>query len=637
MKDMKTKYRSIPITFCFLLLIVMESFSQSGDTRYYYAYNKKIFLDKVANKFIVSHNNSSTVKDLLLQLYDKSMIEWQNDSVCIINTDDRQSSSIKEILLSRDEVKSVHPVYATANELEMGVTADFVVQFKKDASPEEIRELHKKHNTTVQKTTELYQLLSVTPDSDALEIANEYQLSGLVEYSHPDFIAKIEFNDIPPDPYFVNQFYLNNTGQTVNGHSCTSGADINAPEAWDITKGSSDIIIAVLDQGVTSNHPDLPNTRQVRLNGSNFGDGNVNDPSPTGNMNHGNACAGVIAAMHNYEGVAGIAPACKVMPIRIFSSENNAGIALTSIANAITFAKNNGAHILSNSWTYNSADPDLVPTITSAIADAVANGRGGKGCVVVFAAGNWANHVQGDNGYVSFPSNVEIPGVLAVGASDRNDAQANYSPTSNLNSSQNQIVDIVAPSQRANACYIPTEVGDIWTIDIPGDAGYNPVKGNNCGLPVLGSILPNSGTNYKAYTAYFGGTSAACPQVAAVAALILSLKPNLTQLQVSNIIGSTARKAGNYTYQTTSGLPLGTWNPQMGYGVLDAYAAVQSACPTTSYANRTLTSNTLWSGCTINMQNVTVQNSATLQLDIENKVTIGGTLTVQSGSSLQVY
>jgi len=268
------------------------------------------------------------------------------------------------------------------------------------------------------------------------------------------------------------------------------------------------------------------------------------------------------------------------MPIRL-----PFGFSPSSIyADAITFAKKNGAHVLSNSWGYNSANPNLYPNIRSAIEDATLTGRGGKGCIVAFAAGNTANHATGNDGGVTFPSNVIVAGVLTVGASDRYDQQANYSPTSNLNSSQNQIIDILAPSHRAYSCQIATETFEIWTIDIPGAAGYNPNRSRDCGSLPPNSDLPSSGTNYLAYTGYFGGTSASCPQVAGVAALILSLNPDLTQQQVSNIIKSTARKAGNYRYLITPGIDgNGTWNPQMGHGVLDAYNALRATQETLPY------------------------------------------------------
>ncbi|GAB3015917.1 hypothetical protein GCM10027284_38790 [Cyclobacterium sediminis] len=244
--------------------------------------------------------------------------------------------------------------------------------------------------------------------------------------------------------------------------------------------GSNEIVVAVLDQGVTANHPDLPNARQIRLNGSNFVGGNANDPSPVGNENHGNACAGIIAATgNNRQGISGIAPNVRIMPVRMLDAT------IANTASSILFAADNGAHVISASWGYPSDNPNFIPVIVSAIQYAVTQGRGGLGAVVVFAAGNTASHNQNMPGFVLFPSNVNIPGVFTVGASDRDDLQADYSPTSNPNVPTNQIIAIVAPSHRA---YPPPagiigETLEVWTIDIPGNNGYNPWP-NDPDLPI---------------------------------------------------------------------------------------------------------------------------------------------------------
>ncbi|MCX8490198.1 MAG: S8 family serine peptidase, partial [Cyclobacteriaceae bacterium] len=342
-----------------------------------------------------------------------------------------------------------------------------------------------------------------------------------------------------------------------------------------MTTGANNVLVAVLDEGISPNHPDLPNARQVRLNGSNFTDGNQNDPSPTNSMNHGNSCAGVIAAtQNNNEGIAGICPNCRIMPIRIFNTNPTIGLTPTQIADAINFARNNGADIISNSWGFNSDNPNFQPLIVSAIQNATTQGRvingTALGCVVVFSAGN--NAIQ--NGFVHFPSNVNVPGVLTVGASDRDDLKSFYSPLGNVNSPNNQVLDLVAPSHRAWPDQVPGETFEAWTIDIPGNAGYNPwpqftTPGATPSTvpPAIGEQLPNAGVNFQSYTGRFGGTSHSCPVVAGVAALMLSANPNLTQQQIFDIITGNADRVGGYVY--TNGR-----SNELGFGRVNACRAV---------------------------------------------------------------
>lgn len=572
---MKNKYL---IFIALLICLIINGFTRLSKSRFYYAYGEKIYLGELDNKLIVRYKDNKKSDASKISLYSKlanKQIEWKDDSTCIINLDAFEKNSFRNEILSQWDVKSCNPVYAINTGFEMGITDEFIVKFNENVKQSDIDKLHRKYNVEIVKKTDFYQLLRVPDRADALEIANIYQESGLTHFSHPNFFSKVELHQvIPNDPYFGNQYSLNNTGQVfTDGYSGTDDADIDAPEAWTLNTGNSNIIIAVIDQGVTSGHPDLPNSRQVRLNGSNFGDGDSNNPSPTGDGNHGNACAGLVGAtQNNNQGISGIAPNCKIMPIRIFNS-NGGGVTIQKLADAIDFAWQHGAHIISNSWGFGAGatNPNLYPVIRDAIIRATTQGRNGLGCVVAFSASNSARHNIGIDGEIRFPANVDIAGVLTVGASDRYDQQANYSPTSNPGSQNNQIIDIVAPSHRAYSCQISDETFEVWSLDIPDNAGYNPVHENDCGsLPIIGSVLPNTGTNNLSYTARFGGTSAACPQVAAVAALILSTNPTLTQMDVFNIITQTADHVGGYLY--TEGR-----SNEMGFGRLNACNAVMEA------------------------------------------------------------
>ena len=248
------------------------------------------------------------------------------------------------------------------------------------------------------------------------------------------------------------------------------------------------------------------------------------------------------------------------MPIKIPFGNYPASV----YANAINFAVTNNADIISNSWGYGSSNSNLHPVIISAINNAISNNK-----LVVFAAGNTANRVGGNNGFVSFPANANITDLITVGASDRNNNQANYSPNG-------QALEVSAPSHTAYNSQITGESFNIWTIDAPNtNQGYNSWKDSWAGLPAVGEILPNNGTNFSAYTGRMGGTSAATPIVAGVLALMKSVNSCLNISQLKNILQNTADKIGGFNYDLSSTMP--GHSIQLGYGKVNAYNAVSFA------------------------------------------------------------
>jgi subtilisin family serine protease len=543
--------------------------------KFYYAFKEKIFIEEVPDKFVVKFKSASkaAAQQSQLQKSLQNRVRYQDETsvrIDITSTGGNINTLLKDRMA---DVEVIKPVYKYQQQ-EMSYTNEILVEPNDGVKIQQVIERTGFSNYAKIKEGKFYSVIEVAPVYDACEVANKIQESGLVKYSHPNFAAPItRFQVIPNDTYFNNQYYLRNTGQVFNpveNHAGLPNADINASFAWNTTLGNNAIIVAVLDEGVTPDHPDLPNTRQIRLNGSNFLPGeNANDPSPTGNGNHGNSCAGIIGAtQNNNEGISGVAPNVRIMPIKILNSQTGAGADFNGTAAAIDLAWQNGAHVISNSWGYeNMTNPNFSPAIVNAINRAVTQGRNGLGSVVVFAASNTATHANGVDGTISFPSNVTINGVLTVGASDRDDLQSDYSPISNAASPNNQIIDIVAPSERARPQDIPGETGEIWTIDIPGNNGYNPWPAFTI-IPVFGEVLPAAGPNNLAYTGRFGGTSAACPQVAAVAALLLSVNSGLTQQQIFDLITQSADDVGGYFYNANG------WSAELGNGRLNACAAL---------------------------------------------------------------
>ena len=322
------------------------------------------------------------------------------------------------------------------------------------------------------------------------------------------------YQNLTNDQYDHLQWSLNNNEQLWG----VEGADISAVDAWGVTHGSDAITIAVIDEGVDLAHPDLASKLVAGYDATGGGSGG----GPTGDDAHGTGCAGIAAAVtNNSNGVAGIARQPKIMPVRSLAE----GTGQTSwLADGINWAAANGADVLSNSW----GGGTPATAITSAIASARSSGRGGKGAVVVFATGN-------DNDSVFYPANLDT--TLAVGALSPCDQRK--SPTSCdgefwWGSNYGSELDIMAPGVH------------MYTTDISGSAGYDP----------------------GAYFYDFNGTSSATPVVSGVAALILSLNPDLTATQVENILTSTAddlRSAG--------------WDSETGWGRVNAYEALLAAPP----------------------------------------------------------
>jgi len=284
----------------------------------------------------------------------------------------------------REEVSAelVCPVYIDKETgKELLVADELIVKLKDEVSEEELWQMNALHNVSLIRrlrgTSNQYILRVNDPKRHSvLEIAEAYYGTGIVEWAEPNFIFELELETTPDDPKFSDQWHLHNTGQGGG----TIDADVDAPEAWDVTTGDNSIVIAIIDTGVDLDHPDL---EDKLLSGYDFyEDHSTPDPGSAGHP-HGTACAGVAAAVTNNSlGVAGIGWDCRILPVKI--SSDSGTFALSSvIAEAIRWAADN-ADVLSNSWGGGGASS----AIRTAIQYAKSSGRGGKGCPVFFATGN---------------------------------------------------------------------------------------------------------------------------------------------------------------------------------------------------------------------------------------------------------
>ena len=384
-------------------------------------------------------------------------------------------------------------------------------------------------------------------EDKSIAYSNLLYESGNVIFAQPDFGMFLKRNNA----CYSNQWGLQNTGQ-YNGNI---GTDINVTSAWNITDGNN-VKIAVIDEGVDLTHPDLTNNLLSGFDATDGALGGTNGGCK-GDDAHGTCCSGIIAAEDNSIGIKGVSYNANIIPIRIayVGYYSNWITEVSWIINGIYQAWYiYKADVLSNSWggSYNDA-------IANEIRNACIYGRNNKGCVVVAASGN--NNANS----VSFPALLDS--VIAVGAispcGERKNPNSCDGETT-WGSNYGSELDVVAPG-----VLIPTT-------DIQGNKGYNP----NLPIHTLnGGSAVSSDYQNQDYTIWFNGTSAACPHVSGVAALVLSVNPNLTGQQVRDILESTAQKVGGYNYQSNQNHPNGTWNDEMGYGLVDAYAAVQKAMP----------------------------------------------------------
>ncbi len=399
------------------------------------------------------------------------------------------------------------------------VPGEIVVKFKDAVDPAVIDQLNSRH-----RASEVYR--SLRGRFRRLKIANRMTVEQMIEiYKDDPSVEYVEANciryafEVPNDPYYIFQWNLDNA---VYG-------GIGMEQAWDITAGDPNVIIAVIDTGVAYEDykrsrrrrdpqyyraPDFENT--VFVPGHDF----VNrDDHPNDDEGHGTHVAGILAqSTNNASGAAGIAHKCSIMPIKVLDEQGMGTDA--DVADGIMFAADNGAHVINMSL----GGPGISRTLENACRYAHE-----KGIVIVCAAGNsGASPIQYPAGFDNY--------CIAVGAV-RYDFQRTYY------SSYGQSLDLVAP-------------GGDNTVDQNGD-GYND--------SIVQQTFYGSYDNWG-YHGYIG-TSMAAPHVSAVAALLIANGNATTTAEVRAALEETARDVG----------PAG-WDVEYGWGVVDAPVALSWTC-----------------------------------------------------------
>ncbi|MGB5899895.1 MAG: SdrD B-like domain-containing protein [Geitlerinemataceae cyanobacterium] len=393
---------------------------------------------------------------------------------------------------------------------------EVIVKFKSGVQTADVAKLQSNLKATTLETTrtlgsQLWQIQGMTAD----EAVAAYEGDPRVEYIEPNYIVRA--SAIPDDPSFGQLWGLNNTGQT----SGTPDADIDAPEAWNLATGSSDVVVGVIDTGVDYNHPDLAdniwtNPGEVAGDGiDNDGNGYVddvhgydfvnNDGDPFDDNGHGTHVSGTIAASgNNGTGVTGVNWSAQIMGLKFLSASGSGTTfdAIQAVEYATMMKQTYGVNInlTSNSWGGGG--------FSQALSDAIEL-AGDADQLFLAAAGNSAS----DNDTVlNYPSSYDLENIIAVAATDQNDLKAGFSS------------------------YGETSVD----LGAPGVSVYSTLPGNNYG--------------------FLSGTSMATPHVAGVTALLWSQYPNLTAAEVKEVILGTVDPIAALDGLTVSGGRLNAYN-----------------------------------------------------------------------------
>jgi len=474
-------------------------------------------------------------------------------------------------------VKFASHVYRLQNSPKTWVylTAEMMVQFAPATPPQAIDLTLADLGLSVEKPLEGVPtafVVAVTPTAaeNPVKLANRLMQEPTVLAAEPNVVVETAALYRPRDDRFTQQWHLSHRG----GALLSPRSHIQAEAAWDITRGSRSVVIAVSDDGFDLNHSDLQGMGKL-VAPVDLKDRDAVPLPLAQNENHGTAVAGLAVGEENGSGIVGVAPGCAFLPIRHSGFVDDA-----VIEQLFEEAMRRGADVIACSWSPASNYFPLTTRQKNAITRAATEGRNGKGCVVVFSAGNANRPLSGSVNETRWPHQALMgptkwlngfaihPDVIAVSASTSLGTKAAYS-------NWGDHIAVAAPSNNAAPSMALAQVGSVPT----GPELMQPTPG--LGM-VTSDRTQTAGYDASNYTTTFGGTSSACPVVAGVSGLMLSINPNLTAQEVREILQATADKIVDRTADPQLGLRYGTYDPRghsrwFGYGKVNAAKAVQEA------------------------------------------------------------
>ncbi len=503
----------------------------------------------------------------------KQMKRVFNNIYKIKTTKGAQSELMNKIRSNQHSQTVAHHAYTPVGDkiTRYYITDKIIIAFKKGTKAERVEKIFEKHGLQFLKeynTPFPSYLVLVTKSTgmNPVKVTNLLMEYGEVVSAEPNLVNRFMNFHTPKDSLYKKQWHLN----SKKGVHLVANAGVNAPKAWDITKGSRKVVVAIIDDGFDIDHPDLKGDGKKIVHPRDFVDGD-DDPTPTKARDdyHGTPCAGVAIGEENGKGIVGIAPNCSFLPIRFdLAADDNLLWEIFDHAGKY-------ADVISCSWGPVPVYAPLSQLLKDKFEELTKKGGPRKkGCVICFAAGNynapiydmknesfdWLHPGYGDVFNTPGPiinGNCAHPDVIAVSASTSLGKKAAYS-------NWGKHISVAAPSNNWHPLdsqeFVPGR--GIWTTD-----------------------NEKNGTGFTAnsqYTGSFGGTSSATPLVAGIAALVISANPNLTAKQVRAILESTTDKIEDKTPDVVLKNKKGTYNSKghsewFGYGKVNAAKAVAKA------------------------------------------------------------
>lgn len=344
-----------------------------------------------------------------------------------------------------------------------------LVKFKAGVTQSQIQSVNSKHNGKVEKSLDKIGVHKVRfpKGVNVEEKIKQYGEDPRVEYAEPNYERKVFVT--PNDSYYASHQW--------------NMPKMRAPEAWDVEQGSSNVIIAIVDTGVSLNHPDLDG--KLVAGYDYYGDPPfyAPDSDPSDENGHGTYVAGIAAAeTNNSQGVAGVSWHSRIMPIRVLGPDGSGWD--SDIANGVIWAADHGAKIINMSLGGSDSSQTLIDAVNYAY---------NLGCVLVAASGN------SNTNQPFYPAAYDH--VIAVGATNSSDQRASFS-------NYGSYLDVTAPGEGITSTYFYAGLG-------------------------IDTYATGS------------GTSAASPHVAGLAALLASHYPGWTNDQIEQRIKNSADDLGS--------------------------------------------------------------------------------------------